>query len=128
MRFVDDRNSRLDRLKMEDKEQWMEWADRIPYLPFKAGWEIKPMPGWFGAMTRFGVRKGEAHVSVYLDVYSRLCGKLPGHPDWPHWEIYPDAEGNNERIAMDDVAELIEKIDASLKAQTRAARKVKVAA
>lgn len=120
----EDWNSRRERWELEDKERWSEWADKIPYLSFKAGWEIKPMPGFTGAMTRFGVRKGEAHVSVYLDVYSRLCGKLPGRPDWPHWEIYPDAEDSNLRIAMDNVEELIAEIDKSLKAQARAARKV----
>lgn len=85
------------------------------------------MPPYLGAMARFGVRKGRAEVSVYLDVNSRLCGRF-SDDHWPHWEIYPDATDDNLRIAMDNVNELITEIENSLEVQERAARKVEEAA
>lgn len=41
-------------------------------------------------------------MSVYLDCYEAL-----GYFGGPHWEIYPNEIGNNERFAIDDIDSML---------------------
>jgi len=76
--------SELKRCNIENEENWQLWHSRIPDIEFKEGWKIKPLAPFGGALVRFLVKLGDAHVSVYLDVNDSL-----GCVGRPYWEIYP---------------------------------------
>lgn len=101
----------MKRYEVEDAEQWREWIGKIPFLSFPASWEVRVMPPFGGAMIRFTAKRGDASVSVYLDVFGRL-GYMPG----PYWEIYP-YEDDTWRCAMEGTEELISAIEKALTEQ-----------
>ncbi len=90
-----------------ESEKWMQ---QIPYITFPQGWEIRVIPSFGCAVVRFMVKKGNREISVFLDCYRML-----GAWDRPYWEIYPgpNERGEPERIAMEDVEELIYQISQS---------------
>jgi hypothetical protein len=116
---VEARALRMQRFEVEDKEGWHGWCDQIPAIPMKQDWEVRIVPPFMGAMARFEVRRGVAFVSIYLDVFERLGCFGYGAEPVPHWEIWPDAAGDNWRCTMADVDELVEAIEASLDRQHR---------
>ena len=96
-------------------DRYMEtgkWRNEIPFIKFPSDWEIQITPPFSGATVRFRVKKGDAHVSVYLDCYDRLgsCGQ-------PYWEVYP-YEGDVFRCLMDETDLLLTAIERSLNAQS----------
>lgn len=101
--------SRAERWRMEDDEQWGEWIDHIPYINFPPEWQVKVIPPFCGAMARFWIKSGDGNISVYLDTYSRL-GYWDGGP---YWEVYP-LRDDVGRCDMDDVPELLRMIQESL--------------
>ncbi len=116
---VESRALRMQRFEIEDKEGWHGWCDQIPAIPMKQDWEVRILPPFMGAMARFSVRRGVASVSVYLDVFDRLGSFSYGDEPVPHWEIYPDAAGDNWRCPMEDVDALVDAIEDSLERQER---------
>ena len=95
-------------------DRYMEtekWKRQIPFIKFSPKWEVQITPPFAGATVRFRVRKGNAHVSVYLDCYDRLgsCGQ-------PYWEVYP-YKGDVFRCLMDETDLLLTAIEKSLDAQ-----------
>lgn len=96
-------NKMLMSAEMEKEFEWRAWSQKIPFIPFPKGWEVQIIPPFCAAIVRFRVntpkRKG---ISVYLDGYEQL-----GHFGEPHWEVYPDVEGNNSRFAMNDIDGLL---------------------
>lgn len=89
-----------------------KWAKEIPFIKFKEDWEVKVVPPYSGAVVRFHVQKGSAHVSVYLDCYDAL-----GYVEQPYWEIYPDIDGDTYRCLMHETEKLLSHIELSLKNQ-----------
>lgn len=85
------------------------WCDEIPFIPFKQGWLVKPIPPFAGAVVRFLVStNGKEYVSVYLDCYDQL-----GIWNSPYWELYP-YHGDTFRCSMKEVDKLVEAIETSL--------------
>lgn len=97
--------------QVEEKYEYRKWCDEIPFLNFNKEWSVKVIPPFAGAIVRFVVKKkrGKKQVSVYMDAYDRL-----GIFGEPHWEIYPDAEGNNTRFKLNDTKNLLKAIKKSL--------------
>ncbi|MDR6664011.1 hypothetical protein [Rhizobium sp. 1399] len=104
-----------ERIPLERKERWQEIASSMPYVPVRGDWKVRILPPTMGAIARFHVMRGEAHVSVYYDEYCRLGGRDDGY-----WEISPDIDGNNARFGRDDANELGAAIEMSLVAQEAA--------
>lgn len=96
------------RYEVEQNERWQEWSRHIPPIEFPAGWKVQVLPPSGGAMARFRVYYKEFWVSVYLDVYERL-----GFFGGPHWEMYPNSEGDNERFGLEDTKGLLDAIQKS---------------
>lgn len=91
--------------------EWPKWIKEIPFIKFPASWEVKVIPPKACAVVRFLVRKNNSEIiSIYLDCYEEL-----GYFGEPHWEIYPDKDGNNSRFAMNDIGGLLKAIAASLR-------------
>ena len=91
----------VERYNMEDSLEWRKWVDKIPFLTLP-NWEIKPIPPFAGALVRFQFKKGDKTVSGYLDVTNSLgiWTDDAGDPE-PYWEIYPAADGDTFRCALD---------------------------
>ena len=99
--------------KLGEAFEWRKWMHAIPCIQFPAHWYVRIVPPFMGAMVRFQVMKepnGE-WISVYLDCYDLL-----GCMGAPYWEIYPNAQGDTERVLMDETDELIAAIERALKA------------
>lgn len=95
---------------VETEDEYARWTTEIPFIRFKEDWEVKVIPPSTGAIVRFRVRRknSKSHdISVYLDCYNRL-GMLHGGP---YWEIYPYQNEDVYRCKMEDVEELVEKIE-----------------
>lgn len=105
-------NRYMKRAQVERDEEWIKIIQQIPSLRFPASWSIQIIPPFCGAIARFIVTKGDARVSVYADFYEVL-----GFFGGPHWEIYPDASGENERFAIAETGPLISEIGKSLARQ-----------
>lgn len=104
-----------DRLNIERSECWREINGVMPFLNFPKQWGIKIIPPFGGALARFVVKKGSASVSVYADFYEAL-----GCSEVPHWEIYPDATGDNARFSIEaETKEMLKAIGKSLAKQNR---------
>lgn len=97
--------------EMEEKFEWRRWCKEIPFLNFDKDWSVQVIPPFAGAVVRFVVKKKRSTktVSVYMDGYENL-----GYFGEPHWEIYPDDEGNNARFALNDTKNLLKAIKRSL--------------
>lgn len=96
--------------RAEEVMEYEKWADEIPFIPFRDGWEVQVCPPWGGAVVRFlvkyKVRENEKIVSVFLDCYDML-----GSMHAPYWEINPSRDGFPVRYAMNDIDGLIAGID-----------------
>lgn len=108
--FWKERSSRIMvGLEWERMYDAREWCGKIPFIPFKQGWLVRPIPPFAGAVVRFLVSKnGKTYTSVYLDCYSQL-----GLWDAPYWEVYP-YDGDTFRCNMNEVDRLVEAIEISL--------------
>ena len=105
----------MKRYEIEKDEEWREWMGKIPSLTFPDDWKVKIIPPFGGAMARFLIDKGKAHVSVYLDCYDRL-----GFVGQPYWELYPyqyEDYSDVYRVMMDETDELMQRISESLEKQ-----------
>jgi len=101
--------SNITRYKIESDEKWGEWCGKIPAIQFDAGWSIKVIPPFAGAMARFLVEANGKSASVYLDCHNAL-----GFMDGAYWEVYP-VDDDTARCMIGDVGELLELIRRSLK-------------
>lgn len=104
----------MERMVLEQREDWMNWIGKIPYIQWPASWEVKAIPPFCGALIRYNVREnGNNLVSVYLDVFNNL-----GFEDGPYWEVYPayaDEDGADPgRCGINDVPELLSLIKKGL--------------
>lgn len=95
---------RLARAKLEQDEDWLQWCHQIPFIPFDAGWQVKVIPPFGGAMARFKVEFNGYITSVYLD-----CADSLGCVGVPYWEVYP-VDGDTGRCLMHEVDELLDLI------------------
>jgi len=87
------------------------WMYEVPYLRFPVSWAVQVIPPFGGAVARFCVRNRSGRVvSVFLDCYEKL-----GFFGGPYWEIFPSADGEPERFAMEDVAGLMVGLRRSLR-------------
>lgn len=77
------------RYKIEHQEKWREWCDKMPQLQFDSDWNVRIIPPFAGALTRFNITKGDKGVSVYFDAYSSL-GWMYDENDKPipYFEVY----------------------------------------
>lgn len=99
------------------------WKDKIPFLPFKDGWEVKPVPAFFGAVVRFQVQHKDIkdfRVSVYLDCYEKL-----GYFGGPYWEVYP-VGSDTARYSIEDTEGVISAIDSAFKHKRKPKGKLKL--
>lgn len=100
------------RAVVEKEYEWRKWMNEIPELNFPSDWGVRIIPPFGGAVARFRVNKGTAHVSVYLDCYEEL-----GMMGQPYWELYPSYTADTQRCYINETDDLIEAIDWSLKQQ-----------
>ena len=100
----------IERYKIEADEKWREWAGKVPAITFDAGWSVKVIPPFAGAMARFIVEANGRQASVYLDCYDSL-----GYMNAPYWEVYP-VDGDTGRCLIDDTDELLTLIRRSIDA------------
>ena len=107
-RFSDPPNVFFAAAKLEKILEWDKYKDKIPFLKFPEGLEVRILPPFSGAMVRFRVKRtddiGGNSVSVYLD-----CHEILGCFGEPYWEIYP-YHGDVCRIRMNDTEELMKKL------------------
>lgn len=97
----------IERLNLEADEKWLEIGQQMPFIPFPAGWKVKVIPPFGGALARFRVELPDGRgKSIYFDAYDRL-----GCYGAPYWEVYP-VGGDVGRCAMADVDELLRLIEA----------------
>ncbi len=106
----------VERYKIESAEQWRAKIQELPWIPFPAGWRVRVIPPFSGAIARFQVSKEgfTETVSVYADFYNALgyyCD-AEGNPK-PYWEVYP-LDGDVGRCDIGDVTELLRMISESL--------------
>ena len=95
-----------DRSVIEHNKEWWEWCDRIRPFRFDSDWDVRIIPPFGGAITRFTITKGDKHVSVYLDVFSRLGLMYDEAGDYvPYYEVY-DGE-NTPRFLLDEVDDMM---------------------
>lgn len=93
--------------------EYRKWISEIPFIPFRRGWLVSPIPPFGGAVVRFQVRtpkQKNKSVSVYLDCYEQL-GLYGGSP---YWEVYP-FEKDVGRCGISEVDELLRMISAGLR-------------
>lgn len=110
-----DVQTQIDRCEIEHKEEWREWIEKIPAIPMRDGWSMKPVPPFAGAIARFYIIEGDKkRVSVYLDVFERLACTEDGRG---YWEVYGSGE-DPDRCDIDDVDELIRLIEKQLTQST----------
>ena len=95
-----------DRSVIEHNEEWRGWCNRIRPFRFDSDWDVRIIPPFGGAITRFTITKGDKHVSVYLDVFSRLGLMYDETGDAvPYYEVF-DGE-NTPRFLLDKVDEMM---------------------
>ena len=93
-----------DRSVIEHNEEWREWCCRIRPFRFDSDWDVRIVPPFGGAITRFTITKGDKHVSVYLDVFSRLGLMYDATGDHvPYYEVYDGKD--TPRFLLDEVDE-----------------------
>ena len=99
------------RLIIEGKEKWREWAQKIPSVRFDSDWDVRVIPPFSGAIARFWVSKGDNHVSVYLDAYSKLGWVYDSNDEpIPYYEIYPAPDGDAKRYYLSEVNQMMSDI------------------
>jgi len=96
------------------QEDWELWGDKIPYISFPSGWQVRAIPPFGGAVIRYNIKDktGKAHVSIYLDCYD-----IVGAYGAPYWEVYPCEGGDAFRCEMDNVGGLLEAVQKSMDEQ-----------
>ena len=102
---------RMARYEIENRQGWREEINRIPFIAFPAGWQIKVIPPFGDAVVRFQVKlPSGCWKSVYLDVRGSLgfFGADLDNPV-PYWEVYP-CNGDTGRCHLDDTEELLKMI------------------
>lgn len=100
------------RYHIEFKEDWRDWCTKMPKLHFKEEWEVKIIPAFGGAITRFTIDYKENHISVYCDVLSRLGYMVDDAGDpIPYFEIYPNENGDCSRYLFDETEQMMKDIE-----------------
>lgn len=99
----------ISRSRIEINEKWREWCNKIPAIRFDSDWDIKIIPPFGGAITRFTAAKNDKYVSVYLDVFSKLGLMYDNAGDpIPYYEVY-DGE-DTQRFYLDETDEMMDYI------------------
>lgn len=98
-------------LLIEKEMEYDRWYKEIPFIKFPASWEVKIIPPFRGAVVRFRVRNARGkEISVYLDCYDTL-----GCYGSPYWEIFPAADNDIARYAMNDIDGLLKGLKAAMR-------------
>lgn len=99
--------------QLEDALDYGRWMRELPFMEIPAGFKIKVVPPWHGAVVRFWIQKADAVdmekcISVYFDSRNVL-----GSMDQPYYEAYSiDDEcqryfvGEEDKMMADIVREL----------------------
>ncbi len=96
---------------IEKGMEYDRWYKEIPFIKFPASWEVRIVPPFRGAVVRFRVRNARGkEISVYLDCYDNL-----GHYGAPYWEIFPAADNDIARYAMNDIDGLLKGLKAAMR-------------
>lgn len=109
------------------EEEWHKRRTLIPAFSFPSSWLVAIIPPFGGATARFVCwnkpadswvtfdREKARGVSVYLDFDHALgyYGADMSVPE-PYWEIYPNAQGDNERFDLSDTDGMLGAIALSL--------------
>ena len=100
--------------RIEKAMEYDRWYVEIPYIRFPAAWEVQIIPPFRGAVVRFKVRNARGReISVYLDCYDTL-----GCYGSPYWEIFPAADNDIARYAMNDIDGLLKGLKAAMRRQS----------
>ena len=98
-------------IRIEKEMEYDRWYKEIPFIKFPASWEVKIIPPFGGAVVRFRVRNTRGkEISVYLDCYDTL-----GCYGSPYWEIFPAADDDIARYAMNDIDGLLKGLKAAMR-------------
>ena len=84
MSLLNGDDDRLKRLTLEREEKWNEHSFDMPFFKVPTGFEMKVVAPTGGALTRFKLRKGSIHFSIYYDINDSL-----GEVNQPYYELYP---------------------------------------
>lgn len=95
-------------MEYEIENEFRKWADEIPFIKFPENCEVKIIPPFGGAITRFLLKRGENTTSIYLDCYDRL-----GIFGSPYYEVYP-YNGDTYRCGIKETNDLLSAIEYSL--------------
>ena len=94
-----------ERYGIEDKQNWMDEIEKIPYINFPSEWKVRIVPPVNDAVVRFHVVLPCGRwKSIYLD-----CRDSLGCVGSPYWEVYPYCDDVG-RCAREDVMRLLEMI------------------
>ena len=106
----------IERSNVERDESWRELSNEIPFIKFKAHWEVRVIPPWAFALARFNVRdsskEDKRYCSIYLDCFT-MMDDLNGS----FWEVFLCGVGGDEpeRFDLSDVQGVVDCIDRKLK-------------
>jgi hypothetical protein len=101
----------MDYYQYDTKFRTREISEKMPYLKLDEGWDIKILPPFAGASSRFWIKFLNAEVSIYADFFDN-CGYVGS----PYWEVYPYAN-DVFRCAINNTEELLKAIRQSIKEQ-----------
>lgn len=104
-------NTELIRAQIETSEDWRGWCKKIPELRFDNDWNVRIIPPFAGALTRFVISKNNKSVSVYLDGYSELGFMYDKNDNpVPYFEIYPAPDSDTRRYFLNETEEMMNDI------------------
>lgn len=99
--------------------EWRKWMDEMPYLNPKKTWNVKALPPFRGAVTRYEIQDKytKSTISVFLDCYNILgIWRTEEEEPQPYWEVYAVGEDAQiQRFDMEDIEEMEEAIEAEFK-------------
>lgn len=104
-------NTELIRAQIETSEDWRGWCKKIPELHFDNDWNVRIIPLFAGALTRFVISKNNKNVSVYFDGYSKL-GFMYDENDnpIPYFEIYSSTDSDVRRYYLNETEKMMNDI------------------
>lgn len=99
--------------ELEKGLEYKRWMKELPFMEIPAGFKIKVVPPFHGAVVRFWIQKvGSVDMQDSVSVYFDSANVL-GWMEHPYWEAYPiDGEcqryfvGEEEKMIADIVKEL----------------------
>lgn len=92
--------------KVEQIREYRKWANKMPVFHFDKEWDVKIIPPFAGALTRFTISYNGKWVSVYFDAYSALGWVYDDEDNpLPYFECYNGE--NTYRYLLDESEQMM---------------------